>query len=65
MRRPGILPLSEVRVGDNLATLGSRYVEVVAWMHHDLQVVGDAVEIVSTAGTLRLTPDHWLFVEVH
>lgn len=59
--------MDEVKVGDKLATVsptvGSDYVEVVAWMHRDLQVMGDAVEIRSAAGTLQLTPDHLVFVE--
>lgn len=54
--------MSEIQVGDRLATVGG-YVEVVAWMHRELGVVGDAMEIVSQVGTLRLTPDHLLFVE--
>ena len=56
--------MDEVKVGDKLQTVGpAGYVEVVAWMHHDLQVIGDAMEIHTPVGTLRLTPDHLVFVE--
>ena len=57
-----MLPLEQVKVGDKVATVGS-YVEVVAWMHRDLDVMGDALEIVSTAGTMRVTQDHLIFVD--
>ena len=58
-----MVPLDQVKVGDKVATVGS-YVEVVAWMHHDLEIMGGALEIVSTAGTLQVTDDHLIFAHL-
>ena len=49
-------------VGDRVQVAAGRYSEVYMFSHRDAHAVGPVVTINSAAGTLRLTHDHYLYV---